>query len=514
MLTDDATVPIVETPASDNDAEGDGQELTATPNQLRWALIVGKWWYRSSYPGALLFNFGAFLLPALYGTLSKLWVAKIDSSMVATTDVYTYVGVIVEVLNEGLPRAAWVIIGDVKRPFNSRLGISHSLIIFQSALGLIMSLIIISAAREFSATFVPGVVNDVSVSYVRISAFSALSSAIEIAVANSTRALDKPDVPLIINSTKFAINIVLDLLIISRFHIGSHRPTVTMQASIRLACDMTSAVVGVIYFISTTSVGRFADKWVWRGSPPSLKALLVLAWPGSITFVESVIRNTLYLWLVAGVVSMGSDYATAWGVFSTIRWGLVMVPVQSLESAALAFVGHAWGRWRHEAGINKARPKCSHRDLIVIASPALLSAVISLLIEVPLCIALGIHGCQRFALYLSGSQTVSEITAHMWRTIDWCYILYAVSTQLATILLATRPPWYLYQSLLSNLLYVLPWAIVCQVANLEAQSAWTYHSIVFGGSLVFSFFDVLLVDAVWAWMLLAGKMHPGIFHEA
>ena len=53
--------------------------------------------------------------------------------------------------------------------------------------------------------------------YVRISAFSALSSAIETAVAAATRALDKPDVPLVISVTKFAVNITLDLLIISRF---------------------------------------------------------------------------------------------------------------------------------------------------------------------------------------------------------------------------------------------------------------------------------------------------------
>ncbi|PGG96019.1 hypothetical protein AJ79_09760 [Helicocarpus griseus UAMH5409] len=344
------------------------------------------------YPGALLFNFGAFLLPALYGTLSKLWVANIDSSMVATTDVYTYVGVIVEVLNEGLPRAAWVIIGDVKRPSKSRLGIAHSLIIFQAALGLIMSIALISAAREFSSAFVPGMVKDISVSYVRISAFSALSSAIEVAVANSTRALDKPDVPLIINSTKFVINTILDFLVISKFHVGNYKPTVTMQASIRLACDMTSAIVGLVYFIITTSVERVAYKWTWRGSPPSLRALLVLARPGSITFLESAIRNTLYLWLVAGIVSMGSDYATAWGVFNTIRWGLVMVPVQSLESASLAFVGHAWGRWRHKVGLYETRVRCSRRDLLAIIFPALLSAAIALLIEVPLCVIMALRG--------------------------------------------------------------------------------------------------------------------------
>lgn len=49
-------------------------------------------------------------------------------------------------------------------------------------------------------------------------------------MAAATRALDKPDVPLVISTTKFAVNITLDLLIISRFHVDSHQPTINMQA--------------------------------------------------------------------------------------------------------------------------------------------------------------------------------------------------------------------------------------------------------------------------------------------
>lgn len=49
------------------------------------------WWSRERFPGAALFNGAAFILPALYGTLAKLWIANIDRSMVVTTDVYTYV---------------------------------------------------------------------------------------------------------------------------------------------------------------------------------------------------------------------------------------------------------------------------------------------------------------------------------------------------------------------------------------------------------------------------------------
>lgn len=202
---------------------------------------------------------------------------------------------------------------------------------------------------------------------------------------------------------------------------------------------------------------------------------------------------------------------------------------------------------------------------------ALISACLALVVEIPLCIFLGIWGCRPFAKYLSGEDDVAAVTAKMWRTIDLllktrlhihtlaapclsflfpslaihpllhplidlfnnfvsetkphaklihlsllllyflrCYILYALSTQLATILLATRPTWYLFQSLLSNLLYVLPWAIVYQVANLTPTDAWTYHSVVFGGSLVFSFFTIVFVDRWWIWRLRRGKMRMDV----
>jgi hypothetical protein len=140
-----------------------------------------------------------------------------------------------------------------------------------------------------------------------------------------------------------------------------------------------------------------------------------------------------------------------------------------------------------------------------ITRPAIVSAVLALLLEIILCVFLSVYGAEPFALYLSASPKVAQITAKMWRTIDWCYVFYAVSTQLATILLATRPRWYLYQSLVSNLCWVLPWAIVVTRVGITEENAWTYHSVVFGGSLVFSFVDILVWDVVWGWLLVRGK---------
>lgn len=271
--------------------------------------------------------------------------ANIDSSLVVLTDTYTYIGVVAEVLNEGLPRASWLIIGDIaSRPLSARLRLSYTLILVQAVLGLIMSVAFVAAAATFADGFVPNNIRAASLTYVRLSAFSCLSSAIETAVTSATRALDKPDVPLLISSVKFLVNIVLDLLLISRFHVGRTTPTVNTQAVIRLCCDLASAFCGLAYFLWTSTHQEFApsSRHISKSLLPSFAALKVLARPGSLTLLESLIRNALYLWLVNGIVNMGSNYATAWGVFTTIRWGLVMVPVQALEASSLTFVGHAW----------------------------------------------------------------------------------------------------------------------------------------------------------------------------
>ncbi|KAM0695575.1 hypothetical protein Q7P36_004056 [Cladosporium allicinum] len=415
---------------------------------------------RSNYAGTLVFNLATFILPALYGTLSKLWVANIDSSMVVTTYSYTYIGVIAEVLNEGLPGAAWNIIADrSNRSLTARHGLSNTLIAVQTILGLIMSIAFVAAARNFADAFVPEESRSVSLDYVRIAAFSALSSAIETAVAAATRALDKPDVPLVISSIKFSVNIILDMIVISKFHIPQVTPTLNTQAATQLACNLTASLAGLAYFLLTTQKERRKQAEIsptTETSKPTLAHLKVLLRPGFFTFTESAIRNAFYLWLVSGIVAMGLDYATAWGVFNTIRWGLVMVPVAALEATSLAFVGHNWGAWRNSVGTDVRRPYATIKNLRTnhhtptspgITRPAIISALLALLIEIILCVCLSVYGAEPFALYLSASPRVAQINAKMWRTIDWCYIFYAVSTQLAAILLATRPRWYLYQSL-------------------------------------------------------------------
>jgi Na+-driven multidrug efflux pump len=238
------------------------------------------------------------------------------------------------------------------------------MVTFQAILGLILNVVFVASSEKLAAAFVPASVRETSLTYVRISSVEALSSALDVAIVCATRALDHPDVPLLISSTKFVVNIVLDLLIISRFHRGGFTPTINTQALIRMACDLTAAVCGLLYFLWVAMKMQRQSRTVEERARLNFVSLKTLARPGVYTFVESALRNSIYLWLISGIVAMGSDYATAWGVFNTIRWGIVMVPVQALEASTLTFVGHAWGQWRARVGPEVKKPKVTRRGRI------------------------------------------------------------------------------------------------------------------------------------------------------
>lgn len=280
-----------------------------------------------------------------------------------TTDIYTYIGVIVEVLNESFPRSAWLVIGDKSnRTISSRLNLAYTMISTMAVLGSLMTVIFLATSKSLAAAFVPVGVREASITYVRLSSVQALTSAVEAAVSSSTRALDNPDVPLIISSTKFIINIILDFLFISNFHVGSRKPTIITQAIIRLVCDTSSVIFGLLYFsfIVVRKKKRTFDGRSERVRA-SFASLKVLLRPSVNTFAESAIRNAIYLWIVHRIISLGDDYATAWGVFNTIRWGLVMIAIQALEASTLTFVGHNWGQFRSSQ--ETEYPRASRADI-------------------------------------------------------------------------------------------------------------------------------------------------------
>ncbi|KAI1263491.1 hypothetical protein F5Y18DRAFT_418388 [Xylariaceae sp. FL1019] len=140
------------------------------------------------------------------------------------------------------------------------------------------------------------------------------------------------------------------------------------------------------------------------------------------TFAESAIRNAPHC----------STYATAWGVFNTIRCGLVMVP----------------GQWRRDMGGDR-RPKATWQQILSITRPVLLSLSLALVAEVPIAIFLSLFRARAFAHYISISAEVAGATTYMW---------------------------YLYQSVANSVPYVLPCSICGSFVDIivvDGVWAWT-----------------------------------------
>lgn len=97
------------------------------------------------------------------------------------------------------------------------------------------------------------------------------------------------------SSVKFLVNIVLDMLIITRFHFGSCNQTVSTQEITQLYCNLTAAYAGMTYFVYITLKKRNALREVQGPVNPSFAALRPLLMPDFLTFVESAVCNALYL---------------------------------------------------------------------------------------------------------------------------------------------------------------------------------------------------------------------------
>jgi hypothetical protein len=53
---------------------------------------------------------------------------------------------------------------------------------------------------------------------------------------------------------------------------------------------------------------------------------------------------------------------------------------------------------------------------------------------------------------------------------------------------------------------MFPWAVAMTVKHFSEAEAWKLYAIIFGGALVFDFFNVGLILGIWSWMLLQGRV--------
>ncbi|KAI9099867.1 hypothetical protein DFS34DRAFT_680246 [Phlyctochytrium arcticum] len=498
---------------------------------------------RNTFAGALLLNFIAFLIPALYGTLQKLWIGQIDPSGVRVKDAWGWMTLLTDTATEGLSRVAYLLVGDLTRPMGDRLQLATTLVLGQGFSGIFGASALAIAAPGFALPFFSSAIKASSTKFVRVASFAAGFGVIQAAVEATTRSLDRPEVPVVISLCKTILNIILDAALLSPYRVDKAIPTYNTQAAIRLSCDGFGAFVGCVYFV------YLVYKIKPRGTKfpiPTFHTVLVILHPGNFSVVEAALRHGLLHWLAAAIVPLSAPYAAAFGVFKKIRLGLIMVPALALDRTSVTMMGHRWGAFRerfgdpkswragplqnneaketgieleddtidveHVCSIDKKAPVVistavltsanpSYKDIIDLARPGIIALVAILVIELILNTILSAGPIRNLAFYLSSNAPVADLAANMFHSLNWTYILLSASMPLASILLATRVDLWFFSSLVTNLVWLLPWCIFFAAKDASANKAWTYHSVSFAGPMVLGLFVTIAAVGIWTWHL-------------
>lgn len=94
-----------------------------------------------------------------------------------------------------------------------------------------------------------------------------------------------------------------------------------------------------------------------------------------------------------------------------------MVPILALEATSNTFVGHRFAEYKEcRKGTSQL---ATWREVKWITRPAILSALIGLIYEAPVCLFLSLYGIRPFAFFISNSEIAADVVQMMWRSIDW-----------------------------------------------------------------------------------------------
>lgn len=466
--------------------------------------------------GALAFNALAFLLPASLTTLSKTWLPRTDSSHIGTSNEFQCLDFTSKLLNEGVPRAAWIVIGDTaSRTYSERLRLTHTLMLFQLVISFVVFLLFSMLADLFVTPGLSDENHGRTLAYVRLIAGSMIPSAVETALVISSRALDRPDIPLVISFTNYILNIILGV------HLGAILPAekwganadLTTQTELTLLCNILSLLAGLAYYVYS-AIFRSHNLLSTSRLRPGLASLSALWQPGMNTLLESLLRNLLSIFATSSIGSMRLLHASSWLIFTDLRWGLLMAPTRAFEAAALTHVAHNWSQLHAQAGLAAERVRISWGRVRLITQPARAAIALNIALEVPVSIFMGVWAMQHYASWsASNTSDIAQVAGQMWRASGWAYLCYVMSLPVGAVLLASKPRWWLSASLGPQILWVLPWALACSGRKIDQMKARWYYESVFEGTLVVTSVCVMVGMVLWVRSIRRGSMRFDRFRK-
>jgi len=413
----------------------------------------------------------ALLIPRIYSLINTMWIGHIDYSSLAIAEQYEFMGILIEIVNEGVP---FGVLALVSQNYKNRSVVLKQLfagIILQLILSTTLSIIILSNMPLFVQIIgTSAEIVDKTIRYLSLRAIALPFNSLALLLIIGIKSLDRAKLSLEIVSVNVLLNIILDLFLISNF-----------PFSLQLGLD--GAAIGylisnITYFI--TALGAIVVilhiKRQELKSQDFLDNSKSLFKVGGWTGIDSFVRNFFYFFVLQILNFMGPNQFAGFQLFQKIMW-TVLIPVIAISEGTAIRVGNYLVKEDTKKRIPSLLTTSAFLGFMIVGSFGLV----------------GIFAIDSIGSIFTSNLDVIRFSSLMffWQIIP--YILFAVAMNLRGLFFGTGKTYnILIISLILNLGVIFPFFLLINSGILPQN----FESIM----LMFVFVD--LIDIVITYILI------------
>ncbi len=382
----------------------------------------------------------AWAVPAVYTLVNTFFIGQMEMEAIAISEQYENVGVILEILLETFPLAVLALVAqDMTRPETAGQ-VVRSAMLMQLVLTVgFMVLILVGTGLFVSAINTPIEIQQRTQAFLQVKVLAVPFESLGLLFIIALKAMRKGGLAVGIAAAGVAMNVVLDVLLISNF-----------SFSLRLGL-MGSAwdyvvTKGTVFFVAGTAFyATIQARPEFRLERKEANAILRI---GKYTGLESAVRNAGYILGVLIVLNtLGAAEYGGYGVAMTIMWLIFLIPVQALGEATNVAIGNEYGR-RSLSGMRNVQ----FVSLVVMGGYMALMMLIGVLVWEPL------------SWFFNTNAAIVTYSVATFRYLAVPYVFYAIGTALRSLFIGTGKTFYfLIPSTLVNLGIYIPLGVLVKV---------------------------------------------------
>ncbi|CAL8115862.1 unnamed protein product [Orchesella dallaii] len=420
-------------------------------------------------------------IPALADNLIPLFfIGNVpDESALALAGQFTFVGVIVEVIQEGIVNSLFYYVGR-----NYTINREKSLQAFKICLTLLFLLgsILMIFMLFFTPSFVklidtPESIAEATRRFLYTSSFSFPILLVNAALSNY----------LLITTSSFLILAQISNVIISFlcnfFLFGNQEFSLHWNLEqlgyYKIIQTILSCINNFVFCLIIERLGPFEFIFkvpLIKDLRSNAKDLFHVSWGN---FGDSAVRNFFYFVVTLKFMNnLGEDEAGAWNLLNSIVWGLLLIPSYTVANYVKVKIGQQ-GTKTVIRGVARESLKCLVGWLLVVSTLA--------------CVLWP----ELADFFGKSNERAQELSTKLLYEMGWIFVIFSFNNAMDALFLGVGKTQYVfYQSLITNLVvYFVPW--ILYLWNVIEASYWLVIGLYIGGMLVDFLLTTYFCFYVW-----------------